>query len=60
MGKIVKAVKQIDDMMYEFKEYLDKEQYLLAKLRDIHIQDSKEESQIPEISNFVEKLNMYK
>ena len=44
MGKIVKAVKQIDDMMYEFKEYLDKEQYLLAKLKDIHIQDSKEES----------------
>jgi hypothetical protein len=46
--------------MYEFKELLNKEQYLLTKLRDTHIQDSKEESEIPEISSFLQKLNIFK
>ena len=59
MGRLVKAYRQIDEVMYEFKELLSKEQYLLTKLRDIHIQDSKEESEIPEISSFWQKLNIF-
>jgi hypothetical protein len=60
MGRLVKAYRQIDEVMYEFKELLNKEQYLLTKLRDIHIQDSKEEIEIPEISSFLQKLNIFK
>lgn len=60
MGRLLKAYRQIDEVMYEFKELLNKEQYLLTKLRDIHIQDSKEESEIPEISSFLQKLNIFK
>lgn len=60
MGRLLKAYRQIDEVMYEFKELLNKEQYLLTKLRDIHIQDSKEEIEIPEISSFLQKLNIFK
>ena len=60
MGRLLKAYRQIDEVMYEFKELLNKEQYLLTKLRDTHIQDSKEESEIPEISSFLQKLNIFK
>ena len=60
MGRLVKVYRQIDEVMYEFKELLNKEQYLLTKLRDTHIQDSKEESEIPEISSFLQKLNIFK
>lgn len=42
LGRLVKSYRQIDEVMYDFKELLNKEQYLLTKLRDIHIQDSKE------------------
>lgn len=45
--------------MDALKALLDQEQYLLTRIKDSHIEDDKEETDVAEIANFQKKMGYY-
>ena len=45
--------------MDALKALIDQEQFLLTRIKDKHIEDDREETQVAEIANFQKKMEHY-
>lgn len=48
-----------DSKIDALRALLDQEQYLLTRIKDRHIEDDREETQVAEIANFQKKMEHY-